>query len=248
MQGFFFDLSITIFAMPSTSKTKPVLLIVTAIVVAGIIAIYMSRQENAAEADKSAGAQGAQSAGGAAAAQPGGGRIRGDANAPVTLVEFGDYECPTCGQYHPIVSELLNRYHGKLKLQYHHYPLIQIHPNAMPAALAAEAAADQGKFWEMHDLIFEHQREWAGTSNAEATFVQYAIQLGLDANKFQQSVRSPETRDRVLADVTRGNPLVDKGTPTFIINGETLTELLSLEGMAEVVDRHLAAAGKTASN
>jgi protein-disulfide isomerase len=246
MQGFFFDVSITIFAMSKSSKTKPILLIVTAIVVAGIIALYMSRPENAAEADKTAGAASAAGGGSAAAAQPGGGRIRGDANAPVTLVEYGDYQCPTCGRYHPIVSELLNRYPGKLKLQYHHYPLIQIHPNAMPAALAAEAAADQGKFWEMHDLIFEHQEEWSRTPNAEASFVQYAIQLGLDANKFQQSMRSPETRDRVLADVTKGNAVV-AGTPTFIINGEVLTDLLSLEGMAEVIDRHLTAAGKTAA-
>jgi protein-disulfide isomerase len=239
MQGFFFDLSITISAMPKSSKTKPVLLIVTAIVVAGIIAIYMSRQENAAEATKADGAQPAT------AAQSGGGRIRGDANAPVTLVEYGDYQCPTCGRYHPIVSELLHRYQGKVKLQYHHFPLIQIHPNAMPASLAAEAAADQGKFWEMHDMIFERQEEWSRTPNAEASFVQYAIQLGMDANKFQQSMRSPETRDRVLADVTKGNAVVG-GTPTFIINGEVLTDLLSLEGMAEVIDRHLAAAGKTA--
>jgi protein-disulfide isomerase len=242
MQGFFFDLSITISAMSKSSKSKPILLIVTAIVVAGIIAIYMSRQENAAEADKSA----ATPAGsGPAATQPTGGRIRGDANAPVTLVEYGDYQCPTCGRYHPIVEELLHRYQGKLKLQYHHFPLIQIHPNAMPASLAAEAAADQGKFWEMHDMIFERQEEWSRTPNAEASFVQYAIQLGLDANKFQQSMRSPETRDRVLADVTKGNTVVG-GTPTFIINGEVLTDLLSLEGMAEVIDRHLAAAGKTA--
>jgi protein-disulfide isomerase len=239
MQEFFFDLSITISAMPKTSKTKPVLLIMTAIVVAGIIAVYMSRQENAAEATEGNSAQPAT------AAQPGGGRIRGDVNAPVTLVEYGDYQCPTCARYHPIVSELLHRYQGKLKLQYHHFPLIQIHPNAMPASLAAEAAADQGKFWEMHDLIYEHQDEWSRTPNAEASFVQYALQLGLDANKFQQSIRSPETRDRVLADVTRGNTVVG-GTPTFIINGEVLTELLSLEGMAEVIDRHLATAGKTA--
>jgi protein-disulfide isomerase len=225
--------------MPKTSKTKPVLLIMTAIVVAGIIAVYMSRQENAAEATEGNSAQPAT------AAQPGGGRIRGDVNAPVTLVEYGDYQCPTCARYHPIVSELLHRYQGKLKLQYHHFPLIQIHPNAMPASLAAEAAADQGKFWETHDLIYEHQDEWSRTPNAEASFVQYALQLGLDANKFQQSIRSPETRDRVLADVTRGNTVVG-GTPTFIINGEVLTELLSLEGMAEVIDRHLATAGKTA--
>jgi protein-disulfide isomerase len=158
----------------------------------------------------------------------------------VTIVEYGDFQCPTCGRYHPILDELLRRYSGKLKLEFHHFPLISIHPNAMGASLAAEAAADQGKFWEMHDMLFDHQEEWSPSPNAEALFVQYALQLGLDSNQFMQAMRSPATRDRVLADVTKGNPTV-KGTPTFIVNGELLVDLPGLEGLAGKIDSHLAA-------
>jgi protein-disulfide isomerase len=241
MQGFFFDVSITIFAMQTTSKTKPVLVIVGAILVAGIIAIYLSRQETAAETKDAASATSQSSA--ATAPVAGGGRIRGAADAPVTLLEYGDYQCPTCGLYHPIVAELLSRYQGKLKLEFHHFPLITMHPNAMAAALAAESAGDQGKFWEMNDLLFEHQNEWSRSPNAEATFLQYALQLGLDSNRFMQSMKLPETQERVLADVRRGNSIV-QGTPTFAINGQVLPDLPSLEGLSDLIAGQLKALGK----
>jgi len=222
------------------SKTAPVLVIVAAIFVAGGIAVYLSRQgSTAAPSDGKNVAASAPSV----PQQPGGARIRGAADAPVTLVEYGDYQCPTCGHYHPILMELLSRYPGKLKLEYHHYPLIELHQNALKASIAAEAAADQGKFWEMHDLLYEHQNEWAPNPNADAIFLQFALQLGLDSNRFMQSVRAPGTRDRVLADVTRGNSIV-KGTPTFVINGQLIPELPNLEGLADHVNRQLVALGK----
>lgn len=221
--------------MPKKSKTAPVLLIVIAVVAAAGIAFYLSRQGSTAEATDSSGASAPT------AAQSGGGRVRGSADAPVTLIEYGDYQCPTCALYHPIITELLHRYQGKLKLEYHHYPLISIHPNAMGAALAAESAGEQGKYWEMNDLLFEHQREWAPSPNAETMFLQFALQLGLDGNRFMQSMRSPETRDRILADVTRGNSIVKEGTPTFLINGQPVGGLPGLEGLAQKIDGQLAA-------
>ena len=142
----------------SKSKTRPLLLIIVAVAIAGGIAIYMSRQGSAETGSPSAAGESAQSV---SVPSPGGGRVRGAPDAPITLVEYGDYQCPTCGLYHPIIMELLNRYPGKFKLEYHHFPLIQTHSNAMAASLAAEAAGEQGKFWEMHDLIFEHQRNGA---------------------------------------------------------------------------------------
>lgn len=219
--------------MPKNSKTTPLIIIVLAVVAAGGIALYLSRQGSTAEATNGPAAQ--------PVAQSGGGRIRGAADAPVTLVEYGDYQCPTCGHYHPIIMELLSRYQGKLKLEYHHFPLISIHPNAMGAALAAESAGEQGKYWEMHDLLYEHQQEWSPSPNAETLFVQYALQLGLDANRFMQSMRSPEARDRILADVTRGNSIVKEGTPTFLINGQPVGGLPGLEGLQEKIDGQLAA-------
>ncbi len=225
------------FCMPKTSKTKPLLVIVGAIVAAGAIALYLSRQGTAAGADSSTNSSSA------AAASSGGGRIRGPADAPVTLVEYGDYQCPTCGLYHPIVTELLSRFQGKLKLEFHHFPLIQMHPNAMRAALAAESAGAQNKFWEMNDLLFEHQREWAESPNAETIFLQYALQIGLDSNRFMQAMKSPETQERVLADVRLGNDIV-KGTPTFAINGQVLQDLPDLEGLSDLIQRQLTALGK----
>ncbi len=238
MQGFFFEVSITIFAMPKTSKTKPLMVIVGAIIVAGIIAIYLSRQGTAAETTSAAGNSITP-----LASADGSGRIRGAADAPLTLVEYGDYQCPTCGQYHPIVSELLSRYHGKLKLEFHHFPLVQMHPHAMAAALAAESAGDQGKFWEMNDLLFEHQNDWSRNPNAEGIFLQYALQLGLDSNRFMQAMRSPDTQARVLADVTRGNKIV-QGTPTFILNGQVMPDLPNLEEFSARIAGQLKAIGK----
>ena len=220
----------------SKLNMKPLVVIVAAVVAAGAIAIYLSRQNSAAEGTGKTGDAGTTF-------QSGGGRVRGNPNAAVTITEYGDFQCPTCGRYHPILDELLRRYGGNLKLEYHHFPLISIHPNAMGASLAAEAAADQGKFWEMHDMLFDHQAEWSPSPNAEAMFLQYALQLGLDSNQFMQSMRSPATRDRILADVTLGNPIV-KGTPTFLINGQLIPELPGLEGLAERIDAQLAAAGK----
>jgi protein-disulfide isomerase len=226
------------------SKTTPLLVIIGAVILAGGMALYLS-QKNSSAADTNNQASGGASL--APAPIPGGGRVRGASDAKVTLVEYGDYQCPTCGIYHPITMELLNRYPGKFKLEFHHFPLIQMHSNAMTAALAAESAGDQGKFWEMHDLLFEHQQAWGDlrnpNPNAEAVFLQFALQLGLDSNKFMQSMRSPATRDRILADVTKGSPIV-KGTPTFILDGQVLPNLPDLQWFVDYVDRQLATAAK----
>ena len=213
-------------------KTGPFLVIIVGVLVAGGLAIYLSRQ----------GSTSAEPAGVGAAATGPNSRTRGDVNAVVSLVEYGDYQCPTCGLYHPILKELLNRYPGKFKLTYHHFPLVQMHSAAMGAAMAAESAGDQGKFWEMHDLLFERQRQWGDLRqphpNPEQVFLQYALELGLDSNKFMQDMRSPVVRDRVLADVTRGNSFVE-GTPAFVLDGQLLKELPSLEWFVDYIERRL---------
>jgi protein-disulfide isomerase len=219
------------------SKTAPILMIVAGVLVAGSVAIYMSR-----EGSSETGVTDASGTVGQAT------HVRGAADAKITLVEYGDYQCPTCGRYHPITQELLNRYPGKIKLEYHHFPLVQIHSNAMMASLAAEAAADQGKFWEMHDLLFEYQRLWGDLQqpnpNPEAIFLQFAMQIGLDPNKFMQSLRSPATTERVLADVRQGSPLVTKGTPTFILDGQALPELPDLQWFVDYIERRVNTSAK----
>lgn len=225
-----------------TSKAAPILLILAAVIVAGGIAIYLSRQSSATTAEPLDG-KGEGST--APATASGGGHVRGAADAPITLLEYGDYQCPTCGAYHPITQELLRRYPGKLKLEFHHFPLVSAHSNAMAAALAVESAGDQGKFWEMHDLVFERQHEWGDlrnpNPNPEAVFLQYALLLNLDSNKFMQSMRSPATRDRILADVKKGSSIV-KGTPTFVLDGQILPDLPNLQWFVDYIDRKLATA------
>ena len=218
------------------TKTKPLLLIVAAVVAAGSVAVYLSRAKSSPEATPIAVTD---------TPQPGGGRIRGNPQAVVTLIEYGDYQCPSCGYYHPIVMELLRRYPEQLKLQFHHFPLVQIHANAMAASLAAEAAGDQGKFWEMHDLLFENQRAWERSPNAIAYFESLAVRLGLNTTQFQQSFSSPATQERVLADVRRGRDDVD-GTPTFYINGRKVPSdpAPGLEDLARLIENSLKTAAE----
>jgi len=200
-----------------SNKTKPLIVILVAVVVAAGLAVYWSRQSSASGAGSNASIE----------ANAGGGHVRGKASAPVTLVEFGDYQCPACGYFYPMVEELLRRYPDKVKLEFHHYPLIQMHPYALPAARAVEAAADQGKFWEMHDLIYKNQPTWSRSPNPEGQFLAYAADLGLDANKFMRAMKSPDIEKRILEDIQRGSDAKVASTPTFIVNGLSLDPLPS---------------------
>src|SRR5262249_37010495 len=150
---------------------KPVIIIVLAVGVATGAAVFLSRgTEKPAETVSTPSHVDIK----------GGGNIRGPENAQLTLVEFGDYECPSCGGWHPFVKEILNRYPDKLRLEFHHYPLISVHPNAMAGAMAVEAAGEQGRYWDMHDALFEHQGEWGESRNPEPIFINLATRIGLD--------------------------------------------------------------------
>jgi protein-disulfide isomerase len=122
-----------------------------------------------------------------------------------------------------MVSEVLHRFPTQVKLEFHHYPLVGIHQWAMAAALAAESAGDQGKFWDMHDLLYQNQEKWSKSQNAESDFLAYAGQLGLNANQFMQSMRSPDVQQRVLQDVVRAREANLNETPTFFVNGQKVT-------------------------
>lgn len=139
--------------------------------------------------------------------------IAGSADAQVTLVEYGDFECPFCGQAFPEVKDLQRRLGDRVRFVYRHFPRTVEHPRAHLAAEAAEAAGAQGKFWEMHDLLFEHQ-----SSLAEGDLIGYATQLGLDVDRFRQELDSHAHRDRVQADVVGAIHVGVHGTPTFFVN------------------------------
>jgi Na+/H+ antiporter NhaA len=140
--------------------------------------------------------------------------IRGDDNAPVTLVEYGDFECPNCGQAEPVVRQLLGEFGHDLRYVFRHLPLADVHPRAQLAAEAAEAADDQGAFWPMHDLLFEHQ-----DALEPRHLMAYAEQLGLDSERFTEQLRRHQHAGRIASDVDDADLSGVSGTPTFFING-----------------------------
>jgi protein-disulfide isomerase len=140
--------------------------------------------------------------------------IRGPADAPITLVEYGDFECPFCGMAYPVVRELRRRLGDRLRVVFRYFPLRNEHPHAQHAAEAAEAAAAQGKFWEMHDLLFEHQQ-----ALDDADLIRYAAELGLDTDRFRRELTEHRYRDRVQEDLLSGLHSGVRGTPTFFVNG-----------------------------
>lgn len=140
--------------------------------------------------------------------------VLGPESASVTLVEYGDYECPYCGMAHLTVKEVLQLLGDQLRFVFRHFPLIQIHPHAERAAEAAEAAGAQGKFWAMHDTLFEHQRALDDTH-----LVLYATALDLDKDRFVRELAEHKYADRVIKDLLSGARSGVNGTPTFFING-----------------------------
>jgi protein-disulfide isomerase len=139
--------------------------------------------------------------------------VSGPADAPVTLVEYGDFECPYCGQAEPVVRELLRDF-GDVRYVWRHLPLNDVHPRAQLAAEAAEAAAGQGAFWEMHDLLLGNQ----GALRLP-DLIGYAEQLGLDIERFTNALRAHAGAARVAEDVDSADLSGVSGTPTFFING-----------------------------
>jgi protein-disulfide isomerase len=141
----------------------------------------------------------------------------GNAHAHVTLVEFGDYQCPHCGHAHPLLKRLLKEKGKEFLFVFRNFPLQEAHPAAYMAALAAEAAGKQGKFWPMHDMIFEHQDNLHGHS-----FVNFAEALKLDMQQFAADWKSPAIQQKVERDFESGVRSGVNGTPTFFINGVML--------------------------
>src|SRR5436190_85628 len=140
--------------------------------------------------------------------------IRGVLTAPVTLVEYGDFECPYCGQAHSILDDLLEEMDGAVRLVFRHFPLAQMHPHAQSAAEASEAAGAQGRFWEMHDLLFENQDALDAVS-----ILGYAGVLRLDLRRFEQELVEGVYTLRVRSDFAGGVRSGVNGTPSFFING-----------------------------
>jgi protein-disulfide isomerase len=157
---------------------------------------------------------------------------QGPATAPVTLVEYGDYECPYCGAAYPIVKEVQARLGEQLRFVFRNFPLTQAHPHAAHAAEAAETAAAQGQFWEMHDYLFEHQR-----ALDDDHLLQYAGALGLDTDAFERALAEHRPAERVREDFVSGVRSGVNGTPTFFINGVRHDDSYDLDTLLAAIER-----------
>jgi protein-disulfide isomerase len=167
---------------------------------------------------------------------------QGAGNKKVTLVAYEDFQCPVCGQYFPILNEVKNKYGDDITFQFRHFPIDSIHPNARAAHRTAEAAGNQGKFFEMHDLLYENIQSWSASTNAKSIFDTYAKQLNLDMTKFNADFASEQTNEIINADVNEGKKLGVSGTPSFILNGRLLAddERRSLDDLVKTIDAEIA--------
>src|ERR687898_1471381 len=165
---------------------------------------------------------------------------RGPKDAPVTLLKYGDYECPYCGEAHPVLKELQERVGQQVRFVFRHFPLDSTHPRARRAAQAAEAAASQGRFWEMHDLLYERQDELS-----EEDLLRYAAELGLDLRRFEVDLTNDHHAWRIEEDRLGGDRAGVGGTPTLFVNGVRYTGTLNLEGLLAAVEE---AAGSSSAS
>ena len=156
--------------------------------------------------------------------------VRGPADAPVTLVEYGDYECPHCGRAFPVLEDIRRLMGDTLRLVYRHYPINLSHSHAQLAAETAEAAGSQGRFWDMHAKLFSNQ-----DALDRQSLERYAIELGLDVPRFHRELATGVHRERVLSDIETGEESGVHWTPTFFINGVRFGYGSSLDGLLEAL-------------
>jgi protein-disulfide isomerase len=162
-------------------------------------------------------------------------RVKGNPDAPVTIVEFADFQCPFCKRAEPTLKELLKKYDGRVKLAYRDFPLSQIHEHAEIAAEASRCALDQGKFWEMHDAMLANNAKLDETG-----LVNSAVSLGLDQHAFESCLKSGKYKNAVQQDIVAGSKDGVDATPAFFINGESLNGAHSEADFAQIIDRQLA--------
>lgn len=171
--------------------------------------------------------------------------VRGNASAPVTLEEFGDFQCGACGSYHPELKKIETEYGDKLKVIFRELPLVTVHQHALLAAQAAEAAGLQGKFWEMHDKLYENQVTWTEAKDLVPVFVDYAKQIGLNPDQFMKDLNGEKVAARIFQDGKRAHSFGLKGTPSFFVNGkEAKDDQWKPEGLRQMINDALGAAGK----
>lgn len=214
-----------------------IVIVLIAAVVGGMILLRSSRQasnSNAPTPDPALEAKGAEPP-----------HIRGNPSAPVTLEEFGDFQCGSCGGYYPELKKIEAEFGDKLRVIFRESPLVPLHEHALMAAQAAEAAGLQGKFWEMHDKLYENQTTWTPAKDLVPIFVDYAKQIGIDPDRFMKDLNGEQVAQRIFQDGKRVHALGLNGTPSFFVNGqEAKGDQWKPDGLRQMIKDAAATAGK----
>lgn len=207
--------------------------IILAVIIVGFFGFVMFNKEKSS--DGSNGSASAQSSS----------NYYGKQDSPVTITEFVDFQCEACYAYYPAVKEVKEKYKDKVRFQVRNFPITSGHQFAMQAARAAEAAARQGKFWEMHDKLFEGQKVWERTQNPQTYFDQYAEEVGLDMAKYRTDRDSSDVAAVINKDLADVKELGGTGTPTFAINGKKVDKTApTVEALSQIIEDALAEAEK----
>ncbi len=209
----------------SGSRRKWFILGIVAVLFVGFFGfmVYLSKQQKAEQAVK------------AKEMVSVGGTIRGNKAAKITLVEYGDLQCPSCQLAQPIVNETLDA-RQDVKLIFKHFPIESLHPNAMSAANAVEAAGKQGKFFEMMDALYLNQKEWEALPNPQSVYEKYAGELKLDLEKFKKDQQDPALKKKIEAERDEGISIGVSGTPSFFVNGEKIDNPSSSDALIQIID------------
>lgn len=192
---------------------------VCVLVLGSLVALSNSKKVNVSSVDTNKIQTASEASGGIAE------HVFGQPSSKVVLTEYGDFQCPGCGGMHPTIKALTEKYEGQITFVFRNFPLTQIHPNALVAAAAAESAGLQGKYWQMHNKLFESQDAWKNVSVKERinVFAGYAKELGLDEAKFRTDVASENVGKKISFDMALGKKINVSSTPTFILNGKELS-------------------------
>jgi protein-disulfide isomerase len=163
--------------------------------------------------------------------------VRGSADAPVTIIEYSDFQCPACALYYPLVEKVLNESTTTVRFVYRHFPLYpQPHKNANIAAYASEAAGLQGKFWEMYQLLFENQKSWENLADPMSVYEGYATRIGLNVESFKKDIASDGVKKKVQTDKDEAIALGVNSTPTFFVNGRAIVNPQGYEAFKKLID------------
>lgn len=209
-----------------TSKTWIIFSVLCVAVLGGLIAISQGGKINLEEVNLSSVQAASKDSGNIAD------HVSGNAKSTLLLIEYGDYQCPGCGSAHPVIKQLTEKYKEQLGFVFRNYPLTQIHPNALAASSASEAAGLQGKFWEMHDKLYGEQDVWKDLTGVKRTdyFISSAKALGLDSDRFTADLDSDEVNQKIDFDIALGKKANVTGTPTFYLNDQSVGDKYVKDG------------------